>query len=539
MNRSRVSAAAALLFGGTLGLLASASRADEKKETPPPSGSARASAASPAPAASATEDNKAEKKSSLFPLEVAYARTFIPYDEGFVLRTHDQKLELKLGASAQLDSRFYAGDSVAPHSFDIRRARIDFNAKFYERLTIRIQAALEDNPYVRNAYGDVKIWDFLHLRGGQMKVPFSSTWLAFDNQVDFLERPTAEPLYPFFDRGGMVWGELLGKRITYNFGVFTGAGVDLDANKGDIDGGKMIAWRLFVQPFRDTPVKILDGLYLAGHGTWGKMSVPTRRYETRGLASANYESQIWRWRSEQTLGTNGRNTDQIGAEIDSQTRFGAELNYLLGPVTVSAEWAMIQYDKITIYHDFFQGSTRLQHDQVLQTNGNIHNLSAFVSWFITGEKKFLDNFGWRQPDPKRPLGLKERGIGAFEVLARFSATFTSDGLFTTTRVPGWKTSDFTDPQNKLAGAAPGEGASVNAAVVQGTSKLYEITAGLNWTMNHHLRIQLDYTTTWVPNFVDGKNGIVSAGNSELSDTTKKNKIVESEHMIALRTIFRI
>ena len=28
---------------------------------------------------------------------------------------------------------------------------------------------------------------------------------------------------------GMIWGTLLGERVTYNFGVFAGAGVDLDA----------------------------------------------------------------------------------------------------------------------------------------------------------------------------------------------------------------------------------------------------------------------------------------------------------------------
>jgi phosphate-selective porin len=492
------------------------------------------------PALAKRETTPEKKKTS--PIELVYAE-----DEGFVLRSRGQKIELKLGASAQLDGRFYEGSSVAPHSFDMRRGRLDLSAKLFDRLQVRIQGAFEDNPYLRNAFADVRLWDFLHLRGGQMKVPFSATWLAFDNQVDFLERGTAEPVYPFFDRGGMIWGTLLGQRVTYNLGVFAGTGVDLDANKGDIDNSKDIAWRLFLQPFRDTPLKWLEGLYLAGHGTWGWMSVPTRRFETRGLTAANFESLVWRWRTEQQLGTSGRNTDQIGAEIDSKTRWGAELHYLRGPFTFSGEWAMVRYKGIRIYHDFYQGSKRLKHDPVRNTDGSIvdvsgsiHHMSVFASCFLTGEKKLLDNFGWKQPIPKRPLGPGARGIGAFELLARFSATLTGSELFRTAdKVSGYKGADFTSAGVTLDGPTPGAGATVTPAVLEGASKLYELTGGVNWTMSYHLRVQLDYVYIWAPGYAEGKNGIISAGNSELSDPTIKNKVVKSEHMLGFRLIMRI
>ncbi|MBI5528529.1 MAG: hypothetical protein HY897_19525 [Deltaproteobacteria bacterium] len=107
------------------------------------------------------------------------------YKDGFILKTADGKNELKLGASVQLDSRFYL-DGPPPDSFDIRRARLDFNSKHYGILSVRIQAAMEDNPYIRNALVDIGPCDAFHLRVGQMKVPFSSAWLAFDNQVDFI-----------------------------------------------------------------------------------------------------------------------------------------------------------------------------------------------------------------------------------------------------------------------------------------------------------------------------------------------------------------
>jgi phosphate-selective porin len=468
------------------------------------------------------------------------------YDDGFVFASVDKRHELRVAASLQLDSRFYGGDSVAPSSFDIRRARLDFNANLFDRLLfIRWQAAMEDSPYIRNAYLDIRFHNAFYIRAGQMKVPFATQWITLDNQLDFLERGSSEPVYPFFDRGIMIWGNLFGDTLTYNVGFFTGAGIDLDYSRGDIDDHKDVAWRLFYQPFRNLEAKGLKRLYLVGQGTYGMQSVPTTRFETRGLYAANLESQIWRWRTEQTLGDNLRNRDIIAGEIHSRTRWGAELHYLYGPFTFSAEWALVRYEGINIYHDFYQGSKRLlpagatgdRGAPVLSVNGNIHNLSFWTSFFLTGESKYLDNFGWKQPNPLRPVGLGKGGFGAFEILGRFSATYTDNQLFRSVKVAGYRSTDLSG----LAGPAPGEGASVNAAVLDGAPTLYEATIGLNWTMNYHLRIQLDYTYIWAPDFDAAKStgGIISAGSSNLSDPLKKNRMVHAEHELGFRFICRI
>jgi phosphate-selective porin OprO and OprP len=456
------------------------------------------------------------------------------YKEGLVLRTADKKNEIRIQASAQLDSRFYGGDSVAPDSFDIRRARLDFNAKLQDFMTIRIQAALEDSPYIRNAFIDIGAKETFHIRIGQMKVPFSSQWLSLDNQVDFMERSTAEPLYPFFDRGLMIWGGIANKKIYYDLGVYNGSGIDADYTKGDIDDQKDVAARLFFQPFRGGS-KAAEGFYFVVQGTYGAQSVPTTRYETRGLAAADFESLVWRWRTEQMLGTDGRNIDQIDGQLDNRTRYGGELTYKLGPFTTSAEWAQVKWDKIDIYHDFFQGSKLLKHNLVMSRSGKVDNASIWFSYFLTGEEKYLDNFGWRQPTPKNPWGPGLPGKGAWEVLARFATTTTDMPMFDVTKVKGYTAADFTSP----APPTPGAGNSVNAAVLDGASKVYEATVGLNWTMNYNFRVLLNYTYLWDPDYVAGKNGIVSGGNSNMWDVTVKNTLVETEQMIALRFIFRI
>jgi len=95
------------------------------------------------------------------------------------------------------------------------------------------------------------------------------------------------------------------------------------------------------------------------------------------------------------------------------------------------------------------------------------------------------------------------------------------------------------PAAALAESAPGERAQVKAAVLEGASTMHELTGGLSWTMSYNLRVQLNYVYVWAPDYADGKGGIVSAGSSSLADTTRKNTIVGSEHMVGLRFIFRI
>lgn len=490
--------------------LAAASLAGENSQstTPPPT--------PPSPTATPA----AERKSSGgVPLEGVFRN-------GFVLRTPDGTSELRLAASFQLDSRSYFGDSVAPDSFDIRRARLDVNAKVFDFMTVRIQAAMEDNPYIRNAYLDLGRDKAVNLRIGQMKVPFSTNWLTLDNQVNFIERGTAEPLYPFFDRGLMLWGNVARDTLTYQLGVYNGTGVDVEGSKGDVDDHKDAALRLFYQPFRHRDGSPLEGLYLVGEGTYGLSSVATRRFETRGLMAANYESLLWRWRADQVLGSDGRNSDVLVSEIDSRTRVGAEVLYLRGPLTLSAEWLEARWDGIAVYHDAMAGSSRRYRELVLQRDGAVRSLSLWGSYYLTGERKLVDASGWRQPNPLKPFTGKGSGTGAFEVLARYSRTRTDPELFDAVRVTGFS-------------GGVGEGNVVTAAVLQGSADVRELTVGLNWMLNYYFRVIFDVTTITALDFEDGQRGIVSGGNSELGDPTRKGRLVETEHMAAVRFIVRI
>lgn len=464
------------------------------------------------------------------------------YDDDFILEAADGAFQLKIRGNIHFDFRAYmAEDTGAPHSFDIRRARIDLQGRLFRWITFRLQPEFAGTPYIRNAWVDFGPLPWLHVRAGQMKVPFSSSWLTLDNNVNFIERGTSTPVHPFFDRGATLWGEILQGSLVYNVGVYTGAGVDGDAASGDIDDFKDLAARLFLQPFRLSRHDGLRGLFLVVQGTWGMMSVPTSRHDLGGLRSANYETAIWLWRTEKLIATDGRVRDLVSAAVEQRIRAGAELHYLFGPFALSVEYLEAHYRGITLYHELFSGSSRQAHARLLEAHGAIRSLSAFAAVYLTGEGHRLTNTGWKTARPRAPLG--QGGPGAWELLARYSLTWTGESLFDTTRVQGYAPGDPELPAG-YSGPTPGTGGSVVVSILDGAHQVHELSLGLNWTLNPMVRLQLDDVFLWAPasdRDGDGRNDntLVSGARSNQSDPTRKNARVSWENAVMLRLIFKL
>ena len=452
------------------------------------------------------------------------------YKDDFILETSDKAFQLRIRGNLHVDTRLYQGEECgSPDSIDVRRVRYDLQGRIHEFLIFRVQPEFAGSPYIRNAWLDVEFAPWLHLRVGQMKVPFSSSWATLDNNVNFVERGTSAPVYPFFDRGALLWGELWEGAVIYNLGLYTGAGVDLDSKSGDIDDYKDLAARFLFRPFVSSEVEALRRLYLAVQGTWGRMSVPTSRCETGGLRSANYQTAVWRWRTEQTIGTDGRNTDRVAAEIDTRFRLGGELHYQVDSLAFSAEYLEVQYRGIELYHDLYSGSSRKVREKLHESDGAVRSLSMWVSCYLTGESKRLTNLGWKTPKPIAPVG--SGGIGAWEILGRYSKTWTSRNLFRTRQVDGYEDS-------------PGAGNSVKLAVLDGAHEVHEVTLGVCWTINPMLRLQLNDVLLWAPSADRNGDGVndnllVSGAKSNQSDPMLKNRKTSWENAVMLRMIFKL
>jgi phosphate-selective porin len=464
------------------------------------------------------------------------------YQDDFVLESADRAFQLKIRGNIHFDTRIYQGESKgSPHSFDIRRARIDLQGRLFSFLTYRVQAELAGQPYIRNAWLDVRIRSWLRVRIGQMKVPYSSSWLTLDNNVNFVERGASTPIYPFFDRGLKIWGELWRGTLTYNVGVYTGAGIDADASGGDQDDFKDLAARVMVQPFKLLRYRAIQGIFLVAQSTWGLMSSPTTRFETGGLRSANYETAIWRWRTEQTLGTDGRVTDRVAATARDRVRLGAELHYLWGPLALSVEYLETRYRDVTIQHEQLVGSTTQAQELVAQRSGVIRSLSAFASVYLTGEHKRLTDGGWKTAKVRKPVG--EGGAGAWELLLRYSWTRTDAHLFDKVPVAGYTPASPALPIG-YAGATPGALNQVSVSVLDGAHEVHEFTLGLVWTVNNMLRIQLNDVFLWAPpsdRNGDGVNDnlLVSGAKSNQADLFRKYRKMSWENTVMLRVIFKL
>jgi phosphate-selective porin OprO/OprP len=354
----------------------------------------------------------------------------------FFLSTPDENFWMKIRGNVHFDTKFYGGNSGNPTHFDIRRARMDFQGEWYKYISFRVQGEFADSPYIRNAFVDFKFADWLHLRAGQMKPPFSTSWWTLDNNVNFIERAASTPMYTYFDRGWWFWGDVLDNTLTWNLGAFTGAGMDYDYNKGDIDDHKDYVARLFYTPFKNQDNSIFNGLNLCVQGTIGEQSVSTKRFEQKDYGGAVRDDAFWEWAHDD-------------AEIDSRARWGTELHYIGGPFSLSSEYLVTRWSNI-------------ERVGVVKKDGEVTSWSTWVSYFLTGEQKKVSNFGWKQPNPKinfDPINFK--GTGAWEVLARYTSTKTRDSLF---------------DHNILTGA----------------SRVDEYTAGLAWTWNPMVRWQLNY-----------------------------------------------
>jgi len=416
----------------------------------------------------------------------------VPYwKDGFVFSTADEEFVLKIRGNLHFDTRFYGSNSANPSTFDIRQTRLDLQGDLYRFLSFRLQTEFADTPYIRNAYVEMNFREWLQMRAGQVKPPFSTDWWTLDNNVNFLERAAGTPVYPFLDRGFWLLGSFFSKSITYNLSVWTGAGIELDSPRGDIDDHKDCIGKLFAAPFitlKDYP--FLQNINLCIEGAYGRESIPTTRFETKGYRAAVYDSRYWTWE-----------TQNPGyGEIGGRNRWGAELHYIWGPFAASTEYLVTEYTDVEVYDQ--KGG-----NLVIDDYGKIRSWTSWVAFFLTGESKKVSNDGWRQPNPKKnfdPIHLK--GWGAWEVLFRYTLTKTDDDLF--------QTVSFEDKTYRI---------------LAGADDVYEYTFGVSWTWNPLLRWQFNYV------HLDGNGGGILTGDKNNKEGEKR---VNDEDQYAMRMIFK-
>lgn len=370
------------------------------------------------------------------------------------LKSADGAFRVELGGRLQIDYAAVEGNgrtlkgASLDDEFYARRARFELSGTFFRWVDLRVEC--ESSPIdqkgsfcLNDGYLDFRFLPELALRAGQFLVPFGSEELTSDKYLDFVERSIVDELEPARDVGASLHGSLWSGIVAYDVGVFNGAG----QNNLDTNGGKDVAGRLTLAPFKTTGNYWLKGLQVSGSAAWGDEGLGTSaqgRTTARGNARFTY------------FGAQTTNGDR--------TRLGTDLQWTIGPAALRFEYLEQLNQRRRL------GSSGQNLDEV-----DAAGWFASAAWVVTGEDKPLNG----PVVPRHPVSLfgGKTGLGAWELALRYAEL----------------SFDSKDPLNFLGGTGT---QAVGPARTDGAEAL---TAGVNWYLTSRVRYMANWTHYWYDN----------------------------------------
>ena len=175
--------------------------------------------------------------------------TYVP-GKGFTFTSPDRKFELTLGGRIQFQYQFLdreTGQDVS--QFRIRRFKVYMGGyAFTNDLTYRVQVDLAKSgtpQMLDDAWINYRFMDEAQAQAGQFKVPFLREELISDGALQFVDRANVVDAFkPSYDIGAMMWGRVAKGLLTYNAGIFGGAG----QSQVRTSNNNALAFRLVANP---------------------------------------------------------------------------------------------------------------------------------------------------------------------------------------------------------------------------------------------------------------------------------------------------
>jgi phosphate-selective porin OprO/OprP len=358
--------------------------------------------------------------------------------DGFSLKSADGKYTLRFRGYLQSDGRFFVSNEAVPavDNLLIRRARPIIEATVGRYFEFRLMPDFGGtSPTIFDAYWDGKFAPEFTVRAGKFKPPIGLERLQSATDILFAERGLPTNLVPSRDLGLQFAGDISEGLFAYQIGVFNGV-PDLANGGDDLSNAKDFAARVFVQPFKVGAFRPL-GLGIAG-------STGFERGSTIASGLPSYRTP-----GQQTLFRYNSNTTTPASNVfadGKRTRISPQGYFYTGPLGLLGEYVISKNEV-----NRAGAIAELEHT-AWQAEG---------SFFLTGEKN-----SFRSPIPRKPFDLKEGGLGAVELVARYGELSLDEASF-----------------------------PVYATLTSSVQKAKAWGVGVNWHFTRAVKVGVDYERT--------------------------------------------
>jgi hypothetical protein len=163
------------------------------------------------------------------------------YDDGFFIRSHDEKFSLRINGRVQARYTYYNSGSRNRYllrgfrrsdrsGFDLRRVRWTLRGDLYDKtltwyLQLRGDGTDSYNVRVLDAHVNYKVAEVLQFQAGIFKAAALQTRLTSSSRLQFVERPLFDSIFGY-DRGAglRIWGRACEKRLEYYLDILNSLG---------------------------------------------------------------------------------------------------------------------------------------------------------------------------------------------------------------------------------------------------------------------------------------------------------------------------
>lgn len=348
--------------------------------------------------------------------------------DGFFLRSPDSAYQIRFRGYTQFDSRWFSqsDDTTLPDSFYFRRVRPIIDGTLAGFVDFRIMPDFANSSLVlQDAYANLRFAPEAQLQFGKFKSPFGLERLESATAMWFIERALPTLLAPNRDLGVMFQGSVGEGLVTYQFAYLNGNN-DTATTDSDVGDDKDFVARLFVHPFQEVSIEPLQGLGIGFATTYG---------HPQGAPGAI-----------QSIGRQTLFQFQTGTTLKGErARYSPQAYWYWGPFALLGEYVI--------------NSTGFE-------NGESQDRARAAAWQIAGAWVLTgENTSWRGVIPSENFSIEKGGLGAIELVARYSALNLDGSLFD-------------------------DNTFINAALYP--EDTVEWAFGLNWYLNRFVKLGFNY-----------------------------------------------